>query len=101
VTTYPALKLSTATPKVGTSIDVTFENKSSISALYLAFYSGVSVYHSEIRSGKALVPTELKFSGTVYAAVVSSDSGARSDSTTLSGLAILQFPFKASDAQSV
>jgi hypothetical protein len=48
-----------------------------------------------------MVPTNLTNSGQVYAAVVSNNTGTPSDSQTLSGLAILTFPFLAEDSQSM
>jgi hypothetical protein len=63
-----------------------------MSGRYLAYYSGLNMFFEEIKDGKAMVPQNLTNAGTVYAAVVSNNT-APSDSTTLSGLAILDFPF--------
>jgi hypothetical protein len=98
---YPALTVSNVMPKVGSMIDVKFENKANVVTTYLAFYSGLSVYFSEIKNGQAMVPTNLTNSGQVYAAVVSNNTGTPSDAQTLSGLAILSFPFLAEDSQSM
>jgi hypothetical protein len=101
VTSYPALTVSNAMPKVGSMIDVKFDNKANVATTYLAFYSGLSTYFSEIKNGQAMVPTNLTNSGQVYAAVVSNNTGTPSDAQTLSGLAILSFPFLAEDSQAM
>jgi hypothetical protein len=91
--------VSNATPKVGSMIDVKFENKANVTTTYLAFYSGLNVFFSEIKGGQAMVPTNLTNSGQIYAAVVSNNTGTPSNSQTLSGLAILSFPFDAEASQ--
>jgi hypothetical protein len=50
-------------PKVGSMIDVKFDNKANVATTYLAFYSGLSTYFSEIKNGQAMVPTNLTNSG--------------------------------------
>jgi len=97
VSTFPALTLGTATP--GASTTVSFTNKDNKSPIYLAYYSGLSVVYSTIEGGKTTVPKSLANSGTVYAAVVTSNTGTPTDSTTLSGLAILDFAFSSSAKQ--
>jgi hypothetical protein len=99
VTQFPALTLSSAAPRVGDMLDVKFTNKANTATTYLAFYSGLNVFFSEIKNGQAMVPSNLTNSGQVYAAVVSNNTGTPSDSQTLSGLAILSFPFSAEESQ--
>jgi hypothetical protein len=89
----PGLSVSSATPKPGSSLGVTWANPGNVAPVFLAFYSGLNVFFAEITDGQALVPTNLTNAGQVYAAVVSNNTGTPSDAQTLSGLAILNFPF--------
>jgi hypothetical protein len=84
---------------VGDMVSVKYTSKSNAPKTYLAFYSGLNVLFSEISNGQAMVPANLTNAGTVYAAVVSNNTGTPSDSQTLSGLAILSFPFNAEATQ--
>jgi hypothetical protein len=99
VSTFPALTLSPAAPKAGSTVSVTFTPAASKDVTYLAFHNGLNVEYAEIKDGKATVPASLANSGTVYANVVSSSKGTPTDATTLSGLSILYFGFGASTKQ--
>lgn len=99
-TAYPALTLSTASPRVGDMVSVNYTSKTATPATtYLAFYSGLSVFFSEIKGGQAMVPMNLTDAGTVYAAVVSNNTGTPTDSQTLSGVAIMSFLFNSDAVQ--
>jgi hypothetical protein len=47
----------------------------------------------------ATIPNNLTNAGAMYAAVVSNNTGTPSDSSTLSGLAVLDFPFASGATQ--
>jgi rubrerythrin len=92
VTAYPAFSFAVATPAVGQKVKINFDNKNNVSPLYVAYYSGLNVFFSDVGSdGTTTIPSDLANTGTVYASVVSSNSGVPTDSTTLSGFTILYF----------
>jgi len=91
VTAYPTFTFGDAVTTTGQKVKVNFDNKNN-SPLYVAYYSGLNVFFSDVGSdGTTTIPKDLANTGTVYASVVSSNSGAPTDSTTLSGLNILYF----------
>jgi hypothetical protein len=81
-------------------VQVKFDKKDHNGAFFVAYYSGLNIYYSDVAAnGSTTIPRELANAGTVYAAVVSNKSATPTDTTTLSGFAILHFPFGANVKQ--
>ncbi|EIN06278.1 hypothetical protein PUNSTDRAFT_115574 [Punctularia strigosozonata HHB-11173 SS5] len=100
VTTYPSFSLTPAAPAVGEKVKMNFDNKDNNSPLYVAYYSGLNVFYSDVASdGTTTIPSDLKNAGTVYASVVKSKDATPTDQTTLSGLTILYFAFNSATQQ--
>jgi hypothetical protein len=92
--------VSPASPSVGEQISIKFDNKQNTSPLFVAYYSGLNVFFSDVGSdGTTIIPSNLTNAGTVYASVVSSKNSAPTDKTTLSGLAILYINFDSAASQ--
>jgi hypothetical protein len=59
----------------------------------------LQVLFSPVTGNSTTVPASLAHTGTVYAALVSSDAAAPKDDQLLSGLAVVAFPSMSGDGQ--
>ncbi|KAI0644422.1 ferritin-like domain-containing protein [Trametes meyenii] len=94
VKSLPPITLSNAAPAPGTTINITFDapKGADLASASVAWLDGLTVVYSDLNSdGSTVVPPALV--GTVFAAVVSSQTEPPNDNNTLSGFAIAEFPF--------
>lgn len=86
VKAFPTLTVSPATATPGSTISVKYTGTTS--GVYMIFYSGLSQTAVPINGGKVNIPSGL--TGTVYA-IVSTNSTAPTDDTTVAGPSIFEF----------
>ncbi|KAF7338580.1 Protein rds1 [Mycena venus] len=92
VEAFPTLTFTTTPYSPGQTISLEFTPSSAIAgnALYVAFYTGLSVEYAKLEDNQVLLPKDLR--GQVYAVVTTSNS-AVNGSNTVAGPAILLFEF--------
>ncbi|KAJ6581852.1 ferritin-like domain-containing protein, partial [Mycena capillaripes] len=89
VKAFPTLTVTTTSYSPGKTISLKYTPATPVAdgtALYVAFYTGLSVEYAKLENGKVVIPKDLR--GQVYAVVTTSDS-AISDGNTVAGPAIL------------
>jgi hypothetical protein len=93
VKAYPTLSVTTAPYTPGQSISLQYTPSTPVAdgtALYVAFYTGLSVEYAKLENNKVVIPTDLR--GQVYA-VVTTNGTAVDGTNTVAGPAILVFEF--------
>ncbi|KAJ7064717.1 ferritin-like domain-containing protein [Mycena amicta] len=94
---FPTLTVTTKSYAPGKSITLKYTPATAVAdgtALYAAFYTGLSVEYAKIDNGKVVIPNDLR--GQIYAVVTTSNNSV--DSTnTIAGPAVLLFEFDSSN----
>ena len=89
---HPKLSISNATPTAGQQVTFQYDRGTASGGAFVVWLDGLDVVYSDLDgSGNTVVPEGL--TGTVYAAVVSSNTEGVSDDTLVTGFAVAQFPF--------
>ncbi|KAJ7091502.1 ferritin-like domain-containing protein [Mycena belliarum] len=93
VKAFPSLTVKTTRYSPGMAVELAYTPATPIAdgtALYVAFYTGLSVEYAELKDGKVVIPDDLR--GQVYA-VVTTSASAIDDRNTVAGPAILLLEF--------
>ncbi|KAJ7935203.1 ferritin-like domain-containing protein [Mycena leptocephala] len=93
VKAFPSLAVTTTRYSPGKTISLQYTPATAIAdgtALYVAFYTGLTVEYAKLENNQVVIPEDLR--GQVYAVVTTSDS-AVDDTNTVAGPAILLLEF--------
>jgi hypothetical protein len=93
VKAFPTLTVTTTRYSPGKTISLKYTPATAIAdgtALYVAFYTGLTVEYAKLENNQVVIPEDLR--GQVYAVVTTSDS-AVDDTNTVAGPAILLLEF--------
>jgi hypothetical protein len=97
VKALPGLTFSPPAPAPGSKVAITSD--AAKQGAFIAWFSGLQVLFSPVTGNSTTVPAALAHAGTVYAALVTSDSAAPKDDQLMSGLAVIPFTYKSGDQQ--